>query len=90
VAEETGLVHELGDWVLRTAVAQLKAWMAEELCDAWCSISLNVSPRQFHHPDFVPRVLDIIQDSGVPAECLELEITENLVMDNVGEQMMLP
>ena len=85
VAEETGLIRELGEWVLRTAVAQLKEWMAADLCGEWCVLSLNVSPKEFHQPDFVSKILRVIEESEVPAGCLDLEITENVVMDNVGE-----
>lgn len=85
VAEETGLIRELGDWVLMKAATQLNEWMTEGICDQWCLLSLNVSPKEFHQPDFVSKILRIIEESGVPADCLDLEITENVVMDNVGE-----
>ncbi|MDG4552818.1 MAG: EAL domain-containing protein [Candidatus Competibacter sp.] len=83
LAEETGLIVPLGEWVLRTACAQAQAWRAA----GWPSLlmAVNLSARQIRQPDLVGRVRAALADSGLPAECLELEITESGLMEQ-GEQ----
>ncbi len=82
VAEETGLIIDLGYWVLETACQQLLRWSANE-ATAHLTISVNVSARQFNHPDFVPRVLQILERSRANPGCLILELTESLLLDEV-------
>ncbi|MFN4005570.1 MAG: EAL domain-containing protein [Hylemonella sp.] len=84
LAEDSGLIHELGLWVLQQACAQLVAWAQDEALRA-LSLSVNVSVQQFRHPDFVPRVLQALRDSGADATRLKLEITESLLMLDVEE-----
>jgi EAL domain-containing protein (putative c-di-GMP-specific phosphodiesterase class I) len=76
-AEEAGLIVPIGEWVLRTACAQNKAWQDAGLLPI--PVAVNLSPRQLdqHLPEFVRQVL---ADSGLAASWLELEITENVVM----------
>jgi len=83
VAEETGLIAELGDWVIREACKQLNAWASEGL--AHLSIAVNVSVQQFARADFVESVLRALWQYGVKPEQLELEITESLLMRNVDD-----
>ncbi len=78
VAEETGLILGIGDWVLRTACAQAKAWMDEGL--PVIRMAVNVSGQQFVLKDFPATVASIIRDTGIKASMLELEITESVVM----------
>jgi diguanylate cyclase (GGDEF)-like protein len=78
LAEETGLIVAIDDWVLRTAVAQLAAWLAAG--HPRLTIAVNLSGRSFALPDLPQRVTRILQERGVPAELLELEITESVVM----------
>ncbi|HEY9694965.1 MAG TPA: EAL domain-containing protein [Oculatellaceae cyanobacterium] len=81
LAEENGLIVTIGEWVLRTACAQTKAWQ-----DAGFSrlrIGVNLSPRQFQEPNLVKLVADILAETGLAPEFLELEITETTVMQNV-------
>jgi len=81
-AEESGLILPLGHWVLETACAQLLKWASiPEL--AHLSIAVNVSPRQFRQPDFVDQVLAALEISGVDARKLKLELTENLLLNDV-------
>jgi diguanylate cyclase (GGDEF)-like protein len=80
VAEETGLILPIGEWVLRTACAQMKAWRDEGFVVG--HIAVNVSGRQFSQRDFPTLVATVLRDTGLPAECLELEITESLVMQD--------
>jgi len=85
VAEETGLIGPIGEWVLRTACAQNKRWQEAGLPP--CVVSVNVSPRQFHRDDFIDTLKDVLRDTGLNPSYLELELTENMVMHD-GEQMI--
>src|SRR5205814_273642 len=73
VAEKTGLIHELTDWILHTAAATAAAWRAA----GWhrASVAINVSAPQFFESDFVAHVARTLQVTGLPASALELEIT---------------
>ncbi len=84
LAEETGLILPIGHWVLETACAQLVAWSAQpEL--AHLALSVNISARQFRHPDFVKQVLAVIEQTGVNPCRLKLEITESLLLDDLED-----
>ncbi|TLY85626.1 MAG: EAL domain-containing protein, partial [Gammaproteobacteria bacterium] len=76
VAEKTGLIHELTDWILHTAAATAAAWRAA----GWhrASVAINVSAPQFFESDFVAHVARTLQATGLPASALELEITETV------------
>jgi diguanylate cyclase len=78
VAEETGLILSIGEWVLRTACAQTKAWVDEGL--PVTRMAVNVSGQQFVLKDFPRLVADIIKEAGIEPSMLELEITESVVM----------
>lgn len=80
-AEETGLIHEVGEFVLRTALAQLKLWQQTGHPDL--KVSVNLSPLQFRNMALVRSVEDALASSGIRPECLELEITESAVMHDV-------
>ncbi len=80
LAEETGLIIPIGEWVLRTACAQLGAWHASGF--PHLTMAVNVSARQFRQISMPDLVREVLTDSGVPAECLELELTESLLMQN--------
>jgi len=82
VAEDTGLILPLGRWVLETACAQLARWEHEAYTQD-LSISVNVSVRQFRHPDFVDMVMEAIRASGVKPQRLKLELTESLLADRM-------
>jgi diguanylate cyclase (GGDEF)-like protein len=78
VAEETGLILEIGEWVLRNACAQAKVWREMGLPSV--RLAVNVSGQQFALKEFPPLVAAIIQETGIDARLLELEITESVVM----------
>lgn len=81
VAEETGLIIPLGDWILRTACEQTK-----KLLDAGfgpLKVAVNLSARQFSQDDIFDQVKNVLTASRIPPEMLELEITESMVMDDV-------
>lgn len=84
IAEETGLIVPIGQWVLDTACAQLAAWQAEPATRA-LSISVNVSARQFHQPDFVDQVLACVERHGVNPAGLKLELTESVILGDRDE-----
>ena len=80
VAEDSGLILPIGEWVLRTATAQMKEWKDAGLPPLVMAVNLSaVQFRQANLPELVSRILDEI---GLPAECLELELTEGVAMDN--------
>lgn len=81
-AEETSLIIPIGHWVLEAACAQLALW-ARRPERAHLSIAVNVSVRQFRHPDFIDEVMNCIKRAGVPANKLKLELTESLLADNL-------
>ena len=82
LAEETGLILELGQWVLDTACAQLAAW-ADSGASAHLCLAVNVSARQLRHPGFVADVLAALARSGANPFRLKLELTESQLVDNV-------
>lgn len=84
LAEETGLILDIGNWVLKTAVEHVAQWNRLGVCPDHKALAVNVSPRQFNQADFVQQVKHIIEDAGVAPGCIELEITENLLMGSVG------
>lgn len=84
LAEETGLIQPLGQWVLETACAQLVAWSARS-DTAHLTLAMNVSAREFRHPEFVERVLAVLDHSGADPQRLMLEFTENPLLDDMEE-----
>ncbi len=86
LAEESGLILPIGQWVLESACAQLKAW---ELSPATSQLRLavNVSPRQFRHPTFVDDVKRALDMSGIHGHRLTLELTEGVVLDDVVDSI---
>ena len=85
IAEETGQIFSIGEWVLRTAIAQIGIWRKQELKGHMNFVAVNVSPRQFHQPNFVPQVISLLEEASVPPQCLKLEITEGIVMADVQD-----
>jgi diguanylate cyclase (GGDEF)-like protein/PAS domain S-box-containing protein len=81
-AEETGLILPLGEWVLTQACEQLATWALRPETAHLC-IAVNVSARQFRHPDFVDSVVAAIQSSGCRADRLKIELTESLLADSM-------
>ncbi len=79
VAEEQGLMGRLGEWVLRSACRQLRAWQTAGL-PLPGRVAVNVDARQFEDPEFVPKVCAIVEAAGLVPGVLELEITESAVM----------
>lgn len=82
LAEETGLILALGQWVLKTACTQLALW-AHQPVMSHLTMAVNVSAKEFREPDFVAKVLAILQQTGADPKKLKLELTESLLVDNV-------
>jgi diguanylate cyclase (GGDEF)-like protein len=80
LAEETGLIIPLGEWVMRTACRQTKAFQEEGFSSL--QVSVNISPRQFLQPNLLEVIKNIITETGIDPNCLELELTESSVMQN--------
>jgi diguanylate cyclase (GGDEF)-like protein len=76
IAEKTGLIHELTDWVLRCATSTVAAWRAQGWQHA--CVAINVSPPQFLESDFVDQIARALEITGLPASALELELTETV------------
>jgi diguanylate cyclase (GGDEF)-like protein/PAS domain S-box-containing protein len=87
LAEDTGLILPLGNWVLETACTQLALWAADARTQH-LTLAVNVSARQFRQPDFVEYVLDLISYTGVNPKRLKLELTESLLVNDVEETTM--
>jgi diguanylate cyclase (GGDEF)-like protein len=82
LAEETGLILPIGQWVLETACVQLASWATDPmLCHL--TVAVNVSARQFHQAGFVDTVLSTIARAGANAKLLKLELTESMLVDDV-------
>jgi diguanylate cyclase (GGDEF)-like protein len=82
LAEETGLIVPIGDWVMRTACLQNVAWRNAGLPPIKTAVNLSV--RQLKHPGLVERVLAIIEETGIDPRRLDLEITEGILIDNMS------
>ena len=82
VAEESGLILTLGQWVLNTACNQLALW-AQQSAMAHITVSVNVSARQFHQTDFVDQVVDTLKKTGANPHRLKLELTESMLISDI-------
>jgi EAL domain-containing protein (putative c-di-GMP-specific phosphodiesterase class I) len=78
IAESSGLILPIGEWVIRTAVNQLATWVANGM--APITMAVNLSAVQFRHADLPQLVSDILEEAGLPADLLELELTEGVAM----------
>lgn len=87
VIEELGLVVDVGDWVLREASRQLKAWHKAKVRVP--KVSVNISARQFSDGQLGTRIANILEESGLPPACLELELTESILMREVNEALQI-
>lgn len=85
VAEEIGLINEIGEWVMESALSQLAQWLQSELWKKEWTLSVNVSPIQFQHPEFVSKVELLLKKYKVPAELIDLELTENMLLDDLED-----
>lgn len=87
MAEETGLIIPIGQWVLREACRQMKAWHTLFSHQPPLSISVNLSSRQFSQPSLIGQICQTLNDTGLDARHLKLEITESVIMENTESAM---
>ena len=88
VLEATGMIHAVGQWVLEAACAQMRRWL--DLGLSMQQVSVNVSPRQFaRQDDFVDDVRQALASAGLPAQHLQLELTEGTLMSNSAQSQVL-
>jgi len=83
LAEDTGLILPIGEWVLQTACRQIKTWNDEGIDCTQQSLAINVSPLQFRQKGFVHQVQSALEQNGIEPACIVLEVTENIVIANV-------
>lgn len=82
LAEETGLIVPIGEWVVDTACAQIKIWQAQPKTKH-LTLSVNVSAKQFRQPDFVSQIQAMVEHYGINPMLLKLELTESMLLDQV-------
>jgi len=82
IAEETGLIPKLGEWILNASCKQLKRWQDQNLLGRIVKVSVNVSSRQIQSKNFLTVLKNALESSGLAPACLELELTESTVMDD--------
>ena len=80
IAEESGLIVEIGQWVLREVCRQIRSWI--DVGSRPVPVAINVSAVEFRHPRFLACVAQIIEETGVPATLLEFELTESILMQD--------
>jgi diguanylate cyclase (GGDEF)-like protein/PAS domain S-box-containing protein len=83
VAEETGLINQIGQWVFREACKQLREWQDQFPSDPPLTISVNLSAKQFSHPTLIEEIKQVLAETHVSASSLKIEITESAIIENV-------
>ena len=83
VAEETGQILDIGSWVLEQSCRQISSLIRNEVLPASAKVAVNLSAKQFADPQLATQIRNVIEASSIPPECLELEITESTLMDDV-------
>ena len=82
VAEETGLILDIGHWVLRQACLQVKKWQEQFPEHQNLFVNINISQKQFNQPEFVQKLRKVLKETWLNPSCVNLEITENVLMEN--------
>lgn len=85
LTEETGLIVHIGAWVLREACGQMCIWKSRFPQRAPLQMSVNLAGRQFAQPDLVLQIEQVLAETGLSADCLKLEVTETVLMENIEE-----
>lgn len=84
IAEETGQILQIGNWIIEQACYQYASWKKQDvLPDTFRRLAINISPLQFSQSSFVEHIVDSLTQAGIDGEHIELEITENLLLENV-------
>jgi diguanylate cyclase (GGDEF)-like protein len=87
IAEQSGLIIEIGEWILTQACRQTRQWLSLECPNMVCAV--NISPVQFLQPNFLACVRQALEQSGLPPQNLELEITEGVLMNDVDRSIQI-
>lgn len=82
LAEETGLIQPLGDWILAKACRQLQEWLQWLPADIPLQVNINLSARQFEHPELVENIANLLEQTGLPAKHLKIELTETVFIED--------
>lgn len=85
MAEETGLIIPIGEWVLRSACQQMTLWQDKFSTTTPLKISVNLSVKQLKEPNFLNKIEQILTQTGLESQSLQLEVTESMLMDNVDQ-----
>jgi diguanylate cyclase (GGDEF)-like protein len=86
-AEDSGLIVPIGEWVIRKVCEQIQTWRQEGFL--WISVAINVAVKQLKYPNFDKIVAGILKEFEIPAECLEIEITENVIVTQPEVKQMI-
>ncbi len=89
MAEETGLIIPIGEWILREACRQVAEWNRDFPLLKRLSISVNLSAKQLMHPDLIVQVKQILEQTGLDPHCLKLEVTESIVLENSDRALVV-
>jgi EAL domain-containing protein (putative c-di-GMP-specific phosphodiesterase class I) len=89
IAEERGSILKIGAWTMREACLQLKQWQERFPLQRSLAVTVNLSSKEFMQPHLIDQVIGILQDTGVNPSALKLEITEGVVMENIGTATVL-
>ncbi|PPD30704.1 MAG: hypothetical protein CTY19_15635 [Methylomonas sp.] len=89
LAEESGLILPLGDWILKRAIVQAKAWLDANITDSSFTVAINASAIQMQTGNLLNLIETLLTETGLPAHCIDLELTESLLMTNAGETQLL-
>ncbi|PYF84012.1 PAS domain S-box-containing protein/diguanylate cyclase (GGDEF)-like protein [Marinomonas alcarazii] len=87
IAEEIGLIVEIGQWVLDESLSQVATWLKEGKWDPSWRMSINVSPIQFQQAGFLPMLKEQLEKHEVPSSCVDLEITENMLFNDLNSSL---
>ncbi|MES9989148.1 MAG: EAL domain-containing protein [Candidatus Thiodiazotropha endolucinida] len=89
IAEDSGLIVAIGEWVLATSLEQLRIWQHDvPEAKGLDTVSVNVSSRQFHEQDFTEKVERAIVQSGIDPQCVELEVTEGMLLEDIEDTVL--